>query len=961
MAKTPAWQRKEGQSPSGGLNAKGRASAKAEGHNLKAPQPEGGSRKNSFCARMTGMKEKLTSKETANDPDSRINKSLRKWNCADGGAIWDKPRPKKLGKPDHLSGKEKKSAKAMAKAAGRPYPNLVDNMRAARAHGGAVEQAMEFVRRHRQEGGELEGDVQFMPEDKRFEDSGSLMARQEEPDRVALPMRPYEQRWNEATHEFNSPERKDIGFYGPVSVGPGDHVASEYSRDSDIGQYPTVAADMPEHLKVQALNAARFNAPVPEEADRFAYAKAAERMAQGRSPFYEPSKDPYPKWSPEQYWEKPAIMPELPKKEYAPFNVLPFKEDESGIHFDPNAGLLGTIKSAFTLPGDVVRGKVDPMSDEGFKRVQDLAGLAQTGSFGFTRPAGSLASGASRPTGEFAAAERAMEAVPAQPSYQRMLTDIGHYSPAAEAASTLKQEKGPASQMLASLRNLPGVKPEELKWSGVENAFQPNETVTRQQLVDYMHKNLPNVEETVRRKQSSYPYREADEWQEAIDTAERRRNFDEAERLQRAWEEYEGHGAPTGWEEYEGLGANQTPKFEQWSLPGGENYREVLMHLTTPNVSEQEARRILNAKPDAKLSQADIDYASRKVAQEYKSSHWDEPNVLGHLRMSDRTGPEGEKILHLEELQSDWGQAARKRGLHGELHPATETGRWQVIHNANNGQQIPYSFETPQEAEDWHNQLANMGLNAERPVREIIPGVAKSRTVPSAPYITNTQHWTDLGLKRALREAAEGGYDKMIWTPGAEQAARYDLSKHIDSIKYHPAVTSETTGKSYPGRLYAYKDGHIKINQEAKPEELEGLLGKDVAERLLKSSPEKTSMDLSPYHYISGEDLKVGGEGMQSFYDKIVPTQLSKLIKKLDPKAKIEMGGHTIDVGKGKPTQYRDFDEYAKSPQSRQINAHALRLTPELRKRILEGLPAYAKGGAVESAMNFVRKNKSYK
>jgi hypothetical protein len=81
MAKTPAWQRKEGQSPSGGLNAKGRASAKREGMNLKAPQPEGGPRKRSFCARMEGMKKKLTSEKTKRDPDSRINKSLRKWKC----------------------------------------------------------------------------------------------------------------------------------------------------------------------------------------------------------------------------------------------------------------------------------------------------------------------------------------------------------------------------------------------------------------------------------------------------------------------------------------------------------------------------------------------------------------------------------------------------------------------------------------------------------------------------------------------------------------------------------------------------------------------------------------------------------------------------------------------------------------------------------------------------------------
>jgi len=49
-----------------------------------------------------------------------------------GGEVWDKPRPKGLGKPKKLSSSKKSSAKAMAKAAGRPYPNLVDNMRAAR-------------------------------------------------------------------------------------------------------------------------------------------------------------------------------------------------------------------------------------------------------------------------------------------------------------------------------------------------------------------------------------------------------------------------------------------------------------------------------------------------------------------------------------------------------------------------------------------------------------------------------------------------------------------------------------------------------------------------------------------------------------------------------------------------------------------------------------------------------------
>ena len=82
MPKSAAWQRKEGKNPKGGVNAKGRASAKKQGMNLKAPSKKvGNKRRASFCARMGGMKKKLTSAKTARDPNSRINKSLRAWNC----------------------------------------------------------------------------------------------------------------------------------------------------------------------------------------------------------------------------------------------------------------------------------------------------------------------------------------------------------------------------------------------------------------------------------------------------------------------------------------------------------------------------------------------------------------------------------------------------------------------------------------------------------------------------------------------------------------------------------------------------------------------------------------------------------------------------------------------------------------------------------------------------------------
>ena len=84
-----AWTRKEGQSPTGGLNAKGRASAKAEGHNLKAPvtsdNPKGKakSRKKSFCARMKGMRKRQ--KSSNNTGKDRLSLSLKKWKCKKGG------------------------------------------------------------------------------------------------------------------------------------------------------------------------------------------------------------------------------------------------------------------------------------------------------------------------------------------------------------------------------------------------------------------------------------------------------------------------------------------------------------------------------------------------------------------------------------------------------------------------------------------------------------------------------------------------------------------------------------------------------------------------------------------------------------------------------------------------------------------------------------------------------------
>ena len=87
MAKSPAWQRKEGQNPNGGLNAKGRASAKAQGSNLKPPvksaeakkSPKAAARRKSYCARSAGQAKMFP--KAAKDPNSRLNKARSAWDC----------------------------------------------------------------------------------------------------------------------------------------------------------------------------------------------------------------------------------------------------------------------------------------------------------------------------------------------------------------------------------------------------------------------------------------------------------------------------------------------------------------------------------------------------------------------------------------------------------------------------------------------------------------------------------------------------------------------------------------------------------------------------------------------------------------------------------------------------------------------------------------------------------------
>ena len=132
--------------------------------------------------------------------------------------------------------------------------------------------------------------------------------------------------------------------------------------------------------------------------------------------------------------------------------------------------------------------------------------------------------------------------------------------------------------------------------------------------------------------------------------------------------------------------------------------------------------------------------AAGKNKEPFRSSHWEEDNILAHVRFNDRTDAEGSKVLFIEELQSDWGQGFKK-------------------------------------FKDKNTDDLEIAL------RQV-----DKQPIPAAPFVTDTKSWLSLGIKRMIAYAAENGYDKVAFVNGEQSADRYDLSKTIRRLEYKPAI-----------------------------------------------------------------------------------------------------------------------------------------------------------------------------
>ena len=322
-------------------------------------------------------------------------------------------------------------------------------------------------------------------------------------------------------------------------------------------------------------------------------------------------------------------------------------------------------------------------------------------------------------------------------------------------------------------------------------------------------------------------------------------------------------------------------KYSRYVLPGGENYREILVTLPVDQKARDAAQAKYNELTDAGMSLMEAREQTQKLLpQEFRSSHWDESNVLVHLRMNDRIDADGKRVLFVEEVQSDWGQQGKKVGFEDARGRAAA-----ITSLPAEEQKLDALMQNAVDARIANNnELANSLYEQIEPQRNIVENLQTvaygSINIAKAPFVETTDGWLNLGLKHVMLEAINGGYDRVAFVTGAQSAERYDLSQQVDRIIVSPRGEQKqvnivlSVGTILPFQID--NNGKIIENNSLSKQyapvgtPLADVIGKEIAEKIMQT--ERGTFE--------GNDLKVGGEGMNDFYDKIVPAAMNKLLKK---------------------------------------------------------------------------------
>lgn len=422
-------------------------------------------------------------------------------------------------------------------------------------------------------------------------------------------------------------------------------------------------------------------------------------------------------------------------------------------------------------------------------------------------------------------------------------------------------------------------------------------------------------------------------------------------------------------------------------------------------------------------------------------------NTIGWVRFNERTDADGKRVLFIEEIQSDWAQKGRRQGFAAEEKAAwpTELPAGFTVEQepeVPNSIYIP-SFEVWLRDQPWYQSYADRRVEVARARelyeewksretatirrwlvkdatgdifardynRESVVNQALNRIgaaererrgksgdpVPDGPFVTDTEQWAGLMFKRALRWASENGFQKVAWTTGEQQVARYSeaLRKEVGRIEW----TKTTEGihivgykGGRRGKVQQMSDGSWQVIGprgefwgEYKDEDTAnkvlnqgpGVLGEKVVDTVEKESAlsdaigkamgDKIIADPAQSGYFEGDDITVSDTGMAGFYDKILPSYISKYVKKWGAKVgktKIGVraqnlaeyvtgtdGNGTYMVHKTEPfeivSEGHTYDEAEKialklNDEAFSTTVHSVDITEPMRESVKQGQPMFA-------------------
>ncbi len=484
------------------------------------------------------------------------------------------------------------------------------------------------------------------------------------------------------------------------------------------------------------------------------------------------------------------------------------------------------------------------------------------------------------------------------------------YSPTARKISELKQEKGVVPQIQSMIKK-GQLKKAEVEWMGLEEWLAENPKATKTEVQDFVKANEVTVEEVVKGREPGYSKLLNKGW-EIVDQTEHGTawvddkgirvhdkeksglavaDIGEGERFAKSPEVKLMREAEEGSED--------ETKFAQgtYVLPGGTNQRELMFVMpqkipifsefaeqrgftaeqakdflskkmtTFSNVEEKEINKIYD-EWSIKRNQQSSETYKVPSAHQYGLGEKADINRFAHARVNDRTTPEGEKVLFIEEIQSDWAREAREKGVKKKGLP----DGFRIVEQKN---------------KTWvvFDDTGNVVVAPQRGTKqEVIDRYWKgTRATPDFPFRKN---WQEFALKNLLKRAVSEGYDKISWISGEQTADRYDLSKIASRVEYE---TFEEGGKKlYEVVVYGLDGEQIQSYDNQSIDDIEKTLGKGIAQKIGDDAGSKgKSKNKSEYRdwkALTGDDLISRPEWAFNLYDRQIPNILKKYAKKWDAK-----------------------------------------------------------------------------